>query len=231
VLRNKAADIGSRVHEGIGSLGNMAYDNIIPQIENMKAIPERAMEGADNMASRGASYLSPFARSGVAPWDMDPNFKGEEERTTPSFLSRMYDSLPNWGGNGGDKYLGSGGKPISRNDAIDHLQEGMKDFYPRSPKSSATEKFMNQMLAHENPNSGMNNDSDDEFFDAREQYDPDYHIGNGNYARGGYTGNLAPDEFVHRRHHRVEEPNNLDEMIRAYIAHMMEQQAMEGGEE
>ncbi len=233
-LRNKAADIGSRVHQGIGSLGNMAYDNIIPPVENMgksayNAMPE-IRKPIEQRVNHAASSISPFSRSGVSPWDMDPNFKGEEQKQAPSYLSQMYNSLPNV-----SNYFLAGTKPgkaKTHNEEIEHIQRGMKPHYPNTGIPSASDRFVEEMLQNKglgasNPYEGSGGMNDnDEFFDARDQYpDEDGFYESRQFASGGYTGNLAPDEFIHRRHHRVNEPSNLDQMIRAYIQHMMEQQA------
>jgi hypothetical protein len=244
-LGNRALNLGSRVHEGIKGLGGVAYnqmDNIIPQIEDMgskayNALPE-IRKPIEQRVNHAASSISPFSRSGMSPWDMDPNFKEEEQKQSPSYLSQMYNSLPNFGisdmlmRNKHSKESKSGQIPMTVHETNMHLREGMKPHYPNTGIKSKTDEFMDEMLGRGlrggNPyagDSGMNDN--DEFFDARDEYDPSYHA---RLAGGGYTGNIAPDEFVHRRHHRVNEPNDLDQMIRAYIQHMMEEQARGTGQ-
>jgi hypothetical protein len=176
---------------------------------------------------------------------MDPNFKEvhEEGPSNQSYLSRAYNAMPNMGI---QDYFKSKKRPITPPEFREHISDGMKHHHPevnqQRPKSFS-DQFVDQMLGQHNGLSANHSssmefdDPNEQFYDARDSYEPEeeFYDAKENFASGGYTGNIGDDEFVHRRHHQVSQPDSLDEMIRAYIAHMMQEQAaagqgQEGGE-
>lgn len=227
-LGDRAVNMGHKVHEGISAAVPKISNSLANAGNNVyNAIPE-IKAPINNTVNRAAMSISPFAASNGGGWQNDPNI--EQPLLQPSYLSRAYNALPSMPNLGIMDHLKGYRNDRSSGQHFDNIQKGMKLWHPEHPKlqpsRSESDKFVDAMLE-----AGANINDDDEFFDARDEYDPDFHAPKRLLAGGGYTGHLAPDEFVHRRHHKIEEPNNLDQMIRAYIAHMMQQQMEENEEE